>query len=109
MSPLDEGIGETKVQWSTPLLLLHGGYADCRSWVVELNIGGSMAGPAINMANLAIRGSGAVNGVSKLHGQVSRRLFQVLFPRWPEAEVPVTHVTNGVHTPTWDSAEADRV
>jgi starch phosphorylase len=62
-----------------------------------------------NMAYLAIRGSGAVNGVSKLHGQVSRQLFQVLFPRWPEAEVPVTHVTNGVHTPTWDSAEADRM
>jgi starch phosphorylase len=62
-----------------------------------------------NMAYLAIRGSGAVNGVSKLHGQVSRRLFQPLFPRWPEAEVPVTHVTNGVHAPTWDSAEADRL
>jgi glycogen phosphorylase len=60
-----------------------------------------------NMAYLAIRGSGAVNGVSQLHGQVSRRLFQGLFPRWPEAEVPVTHVTNGVHAPTWDSAEAD--
>ena len=62
-----------------------------------------------NMAYLAIRGSGAVNGVSKLHGQVSRRIFQVLFPRWPETEVPVTHVTNGVHMPTWDSAEADRL
>jgi starch phosphorylase len=62
-----------------------------------------------NMAYLAIRGSGAVNGVSKLHGQVSRRLFQVLFPRWPETEVPVTHVTNGVHTPTWDSVGADRI
>jgi glycogen phosphorylase len=63
----------------------------------------------LNMAYLAIRGSGAINGVSKLHGQVSRRLFQPLFPRWPEAEVPVTHVTNGVHTPSWDSAEADRL
>jgi glycogen phosphorylase len=62
-----------------------------------------------NMAYLAIRGSGAINGVSKLHGQVSRRLFQPLFPRWPETEVPVTHVTNGVHTPTWDSVEADRL
>jgi glycogen phosphorylase len=62
-----------------------------------------------NMAYLAIRGSGAVNGVSKLHGQVSRKLFQPLFPRWPETEVPVTYVTNGVHTPTWDSAEADRL
>src|SRR5579862_3963273 len=62
-----------------------------------------------NMAYLAIRGSGAINGVSKLHGQVSRRLFQPLFPRWPETEVPVTHVTNGVHTPSWDSADADRL
>jgi len=62
-----------------------------------------------NMAYLAIRGSGAVNGVSKLHGEVSRRIFQVLFPRWPENEVPVTHVTNGVHTPTWDSAKADHL
>src|SRR5579859_6261622 len=61
-----------------------------------------------NMAYLAIRGSGAINGVSKLHGQVSRRLFQPLFPGWPETEVPVTYVTNGVHAPTWDSSEADR-
>ena len=60
-----------------------------------------------NMAYLAIRGSGAVNGVSRLHGQVSRHLFAPLFPRWPEDEVPVGHVTNGVHMPTWDSAAAD--
>jgi starch phosphorylase len=60
-----------------------------------------------NMAYLAIRGSGAINGVSRLHGGVSRRLFADLFPRWPEREVPVGHVTNGVHTPTWDSAAAD--
>jgi len=63
----------------------------------------------LNMAYLAIRGSGAVNGVSKLHGQVSRQIFQSLFPRWPEREVPVAHVTNGVHTPTWDSASADHL
>jgi glycogen phosphorylase len=62
-----------------------------------------------NMAYLAVRGSGAVNGVSRLHGEVSRRIFQALFPRWPEAQVPITHVTNGVHMPTWDSAEADRL
>ena len=59
------------------------------------------------MAYLAIRGSGAVNGVSRLHGQVSRRLFQPLFPRWPEGEVPVGYVTNGVHMPSWDSVAAD--
>ncbi len=60
-----------------------------------------------NMAYLAIRGSGVVNGVSRLHGEVSRHLFEPLFPRWPSAAVPVGHVTNGVHIPTWDSKEAD--
>jgi starch phosphorylase len=62
---------------------------------------------SFNMAWLAIRGSGAINGVSRLHGKVSRRLFAPLFPRWPEDEVPVGHVTNGVHMPSWDSAAAD--
>ncbi len=60
-----------------------------------------------NMAWLAMRGAGAVNGVSRLHGEVSRRIFQPLFPRWPRPEVPVGHVTNGVHVPSWDSAAAD--
>jgi len=61
------------------------------------------------MAYLAIRGSGAVNGVSRLHSRVSRHLFEPLFPRWPADEVPVGHVTNGVHMPTWDSALADNL
>jgi len=60
-----------------------------------------------NMAYLAVRGSGAVNGVSRLHGQVSRHIFLPLFPHWPQDEVPVGHVTNGIHVPTWDSAPAD--
>ena len=60
-----------------------------------------------NMAYLALRGSGHVNGVSKLHGEVSRHIFQPLFPRWPQEEVPIGSVTNGIHVPTWDSAEAD--
>jgi starch phosphorylase len=60
-----------------------------------------------NMAYLAVRGSGAVNGVSRLHGKVSRQLFGPLFPNWPQDEIPVGSVTNGVHTPTWDSAPAD--
>jgi starch phosphorylase len=64
---------------------------------------------SFNMAYLAIRGSGAVNGVSRLHGKVSRHLFGPLFPHWPADEVPVGHVTNGVHMPTWDSAAADEL
>jgi starch phosphorylase len=62
-----------------------------------------------NMAYLATRGSGAVNGVSRLHAQVSQQLFSPLFARWPENEVPVGHVTNGVHMPSWDSAAADQL
>ncbi len=60
-----------------------------------------------NMAYLAMRTCSTVNGVSRLHGEVSRALFQVLYPRWPRGEVPVTHVTNGVHVPSWDSPWAD--
>ncbi len=74
--------------------------------LLALGRGEGNTGP-FNMAYLAMRGSGAINGVSRLHGQVSRRLFQPLFPRWPQAEVPVGHVTNGVHVATWESVESD--
>ena len=60
-----------------------------------------------NMAYLAINGSGAVNGVSRLHGKVSRQIFSSLFNKWPESEIPVKHVTNGVHMSSWDSEAAD--
>jgi starch phosphorylase len=61
------------------------------------------AGEPFNMAYLALRGCSAVNGVSRLHGEVSRGIFQPLFPRWPREQVPIGHVTNGVHVPSWDS------
>jgi starch phosphorylase len=64
---------------------------------------------SFNMAYLAIHGSGAVNAVSRLHGDVSRHIFEPLFPKWPKEEVPVGHITNGVHMPTWDSKEADEI
>jgi len=67
------------------------------------------ASEPFNMAYLAIRGSGAVNGVSRLHCRVSRHLFEPLFPNVPHEEIPVGYVTNGVHMPTWDSAEADEL
>jgi len=62
-----------------------------------------------NMAYLAIHGSGSVNGVSRLHGEVSRHIFEPLFSNWPTNEIPVGHITNGVHIPTWDSKEADEL
>jgi len=62
-----------------------------------------------NMAYLAIRGASHINGVSRLHGEVSRELFADLFPRCPIDEVPVGHVTNGVHVPSCDSPAADEL
>lgn len=63
----------------------------------------------VNLSYLAVRGSAFVNAVSRRHAEVSRGIFSSLFPRWPLAEVPVGHVTNGVHMPTWDSSAADRM
>jgi starch phosphorylase len=62
-----------------------------------------------NMAFLALRGSLLSFGVSRLHGHVSRLIFQPLFPRWPEAEAPIGYITNGVHMPSWDSESADEI
>ncbi|MCB1742908.1 MAG: alpha-glucan family phosphorylase, partial [Gammaproteobacteria bacterium] len=62
-----------------------------------------------NMAFLAMHACGAASAVSQLHATVSRDIFQCLFPRWPRVEVPVTYVTNGVHTPSWDSPWADKL
>jgi starch phosphorylase len=59
------------------------------------------------MAYLAARTCGRMNAVSQLHGEVSRHIFSQLYPGWPVAEVPVQHITNGVHMPSWDSALAD--
>lgn len=76
--------------------------------LVDLGRGVSDGADApLNMAYLALRASGAAFGVSRLHGSVSRALFAPLFPRWPLDEVPIGHITNGVHTPTWDSQAAD--
>lgn len=72
-------------------------------------VDGSQRGAPFNMACLAMRTCGFANGVSRLHGEVSRRIFAPLYPRWPESEVPVGHVTNGIHAPSWDSPWADEI
>lgn len=63
----------------------------------------------LNMAYLGLRCCSWANAVSRLHEEVSRRLFAGLYPQWPLADVPVGHVTNGVHVPTWSSEPADRL
>ncbi len=54
-----------------------------------------------NMTVLALGMAGQRNGVSKLHGQVSRRMFNSLWPDRAVEDVPITHITNGVHVPAW--------
>jgi starch phosphorylase len=58
---------------------------------------------------LAIRGSSHVNAVSAAHAETTRGIVGALFPRLPRSECPVTHVTNGVHVPSWDSPVADEL
>jgi len=57
------------------------------------------------MTVLAIRLANVSNGVSQLHGSVSRKMWKAIWPELPEAEVPITSITNGVHTRTWLAAE----
>ncbi len=56
-----------------------------------------------NMTVLALRLSGRQNGVSQLHGEVSRRMWQPVWPDRPVEEVPIRAITNGVHVPSWIS------
>ncbi len=58
-----------------------------------------------NMAVMGFRLSQRANGVSLLHGEVSRHMFNGLWPAFDEAEVPITSITNGVHAPTWVGRE----
>jgi starch phosphorylase len=58
-----------------------------------------------NMAYMGFRLGQRANGVSRLHGEVSREMFSSLWPRFDASEVPITSITNGVHAPTWMSRE----
>ena len=61
-------------------------------------------GPQFNMTALALRSAGSVNGVSQLHGEVTKQMWP-RFGRNPADKLPVKFVTNGVHVPTWLSAD----
>jgi len=58
-----------------------------------------------SVAVLALRLSDRYNGVSMLHGEVSRRMWKTVWPELPEKEIPIGHVTNGIHNKTWTSHE----
>jgi starch phosphorylase len=67
------------------------------------------AGPMFNMTALALRTSGAVNAVSQLHRDVTRQMWQSIWPEGPAESLPVRAITNGVHVATWISAEIGAV
>jgi glycogen phosphorylase len=58
-----------------------------------------------NMAHMGLRLGQRANGVSELHGRVSRRMFSNLWPGFDEDDVPIGSITNGVHGPTWTARE----
>ena len=67
-----------------------------------LELGSNTVGSSgFNMTVLALHTCGQCNGVSRLHGDVARRMFQPMWPDRPVDQVPITHVTNGIHVPAW--------
>jgi starch phosphorylase len=63
------------------------------------------APPSFNMAVMGLRLAQRANGVSQLHGEVSRSMFNALWPGFDAEDVPIGSVTNGVHAPTWTDPE----
>lgn len=74
-----------------------------------LRFGSQPASHNFSMTVFALNFSRKANGVSRLHGEVSRDIWRNVWPRLPESEIPVGHVTNGVHEDTWVSGEIRRL
>jgi starch phosphorylase len=79
-----------------------GGY---RERFLALGHHDSGGGPLFNMTALAMRTSEAINGVSQLHGEVTRQMWQSIWPGVSSDTLPIRFITNGVHVPTWMSSE----
>ena len=80
-----------------------------REQFLALGQGASEWGSDFNMTALALRLCGHRNGVSQLHGQVTRRMWHFLWPDLPEDEVPILDITNGVHLPSWIPGPLERL
>ncbi len=72
-----------------------------RESFMKLGMNPADPGAGFNMTAFALRMSGYRNAVSKRHGEVTRRMWQPLWPELPEESVPIESVTNGIHIPTW--------
>ena len=84
-----------------------GGDNACKGVPIEriLSLGAEEDPEVFNMAHMGLRLAQRANGVSKLHGHVSREMFRTLWPGFDPEDVPISSVTNGVHAPTWVARE----
>src|SRR4051812_45972276 len=80
-----------------------------RERFLELGHYDNGSGPMFNMTALALRTAGSVNAVSKLHAEVTKQMWQSIWPGTPYDKLPIKSVTNGVHVPTWMSSEIERL
>jgi starch phosphorylase len=80
-----------------------------RDAFMKLGLHEGADGEVFNMTVLALRLAGHCNGVSKLHGNVTRKMWHPLWPELKEEDVPISHVTNGIHVPTWVAPEMWRL
>jgi starch phosphorylase len=90
-----------------PRALIERAFADFGGLPVDrvVALGAEQDPTVFNMAHMGLRLAQRANGVSKLHGRVSREMFNSLWPGFDPEEVPITSVTNGVHAPTWVARE----
>ena len=80
-----------------------------RKTFIDLGKSADSGDQTFNMTALALRTSNWRNGVSKLHGEVARQMWHSLWPNAKEEQVPISHITNGVHVPTWIAPEMYQV
>jgi starch phosphorylase len=80
-----------------------------RSTFLKLGQHDSAQNSDFNMTILALKLAKHINGVSKIHGKVSRKMWHIIWPNVSEDDVPITYVTNGVHLPTWMASEMYRL
>ncbi|MDP8229359.1 MAG: alpha-glucan family phosphorylase [Candidatus Electryoneaceae bacterium] len=78
------------------------------SWEQFLKLGQEPGNEGVfSMTVLALKMAAHCNGVSELHGKVSRKMWKKLWPGLSEQEIPIGHITNGIHTRTWLSSDLD--
>lgn len=80
-----------------------------RKTFLDLGRGTGSGENSFNMTILALKTTGRRNAVSRLHGNVTRRMWRNLWPNLTEENTPIMHITNGIHAPTWIAPEVYRL